>query len=86
MPGENCNCYLIYRLLPTYSVLILLIDNLHNMNMTKTQNFCCFLRLRETGETDQKIKRLADGVDPHWKMERQLVFSQRAYDLSINQN
>ena len=58
MLGENCNCYLIYRLLPAYSVLILLIDNnLHNMNMTKTWNFRCFLRLRETGETDQKISR-----------------------------
>ena len=84
MLGENCNCYLIYRLLPAYSVLILLIDNnLHGMNMTKTWNFRCFFRLRETGETDQKISRRSCRL---LEMERQLVFLLRAYDLSINQN
>ena len=51
MLGENCNYYLIYRLLPAYFVLILLIDNnLHGMNMTKTWNFRCFLHLRDWGD------------------------------------
>ena len=79
--GENCSCCPIYRLLPGYYLLTPSLDNnLLSMSMTKTWTFAA------SSVSERLIKRLAAGVVPYWKMERQLVFSLRAYDLSINQN